>query len=148
MSSQELLRLHGLRVTQSRTALLDVLAKHHSPQSMQELLERLPKGTDRVTVYRSLEQFIALNLVRPVYLGGSTRYERRDDTHDHHHIVCTRCHTTQDIDACAMKKLNEDIIRQATRFARITDHSFEVFGLCKTCAKTETSRDEKKHKTN
>lgn len=136
MSSQELLRLHGLRVTQSRVALLDVLAKHPSPQSMQELLERLPRGTDRVTVYRSLEQFTTASIVRPVYAGGVTRYELRDDAHDHHHVTCTTCHTMQDIDACAMQKLNEEITRQATRFARITDHSFEVFGVCKMCAKT------------
>lgn len=134
MSSQELLRLHGLRVTQSRTALLDMLAKHPSPQSMQELLERLPKGTDRVTVYRSLGQFTSASIVRPIYAGGTTRYELRDDTHDHHHVICTKCHMMQDIDACAMKKLNEDITRQATRFATITDHSFEVFGVCKKCA--------------
>jgi Fe2+ or Zn2+ uptake regulation protein len=134
MNWAEILHKQGLRCTPGRVALLSVLHTARRPQSLQELLKQLPAKTDRVTVYRSLEQFIEKNLVRPVHLGGSTRYELRDE-HDHHHVVCTCCGKTQDIDLCAMKQLESAITSAATSFSAITDHSFEVFGLCKRCTR-------------
>lgn len=134
MKWADILHEQGLRRTPGRVALLNVLQASRRPLPLQELLQKLPTGTDRVTVYRSLEQFIEKNLVRPVHIGGSTRYELRDE-HDHHHVVCTCCGKTQDIDLCAMKQLESAIKHAATSFSTITDHSFEVFGLCKRCAK-------------
>lgn len=129
-----LLRAQGLRSTPIRLDLLKALEKTHNPVTVVELLERLPRGTDKVTTYRALEQFVEKGLVRVIRIGNASRYEFRHAHDDHHHVVCLKCHRTQDISLCAMENLKKAIEKEATDFITITDHSFEVFGLCKNCA--------------
>ncbi len=129
-----LLRDNHLRATPNRIAILEALETTHGPLSVVELLKLLPKGTDRVTTYRALEQFAEKGLVRVIRIENASRYELRHEHDDHHHVVCLKCHRTQDISLCAMENLKKAIEKEATDFKTITDHSFEVFGLCKTCA--------------
>lgn len=134
MNWRDILQKKNLRCTAGRTALLSTLKAARHPLSLQELLQKLPPTTDRVTLYRSLEQLTKHQIIRPVRIGTGTRYELRDE-HDHHHVVCTGCGKTQDISLCAMKSLEPAIRKAATSFSHISDHSFEVFGTCKRCAK-------------
>lgn len=129
-----LLRTNDLRATPSRLALLRALEKDDQPVTVQELLKRLPKGTDRVTTYRALEQFAEKGLVRVIRIENASRYELRHEHDDHHHVVCIKCHRTQDISVCAMEKLQKAIAKEATEFKTLTDHSFEVFGVCNSCS--------------
>ena len=134
MNWADILRKKSLRCTPGRLVLLRALEASSRPHSFPELLSLLPKGTDRVTLYRSLEQLGTAGLIRTVYFDKDPRYELRDE-HDHHHVVCTSCGKIQDIPLCAMASLQQAVSQAATKFATITDHRFEVFGLCKTCAK-------------
>lgn len=128
-----LLRANTLRVTSGRLAILRALEKDHQPITVHELLLRLPKKTDRVTTYRALEQFAKKGLVRVIRIENASRYELRHKYDDHHHVVCIKCHRTQDISVCAMEKLQKAIKKEASEFATLTDHSFEVFGICRKC---------------
>jgi Fe2+ or Zn2+ uptake regulation protein len=91
---------------------------------------------DVVTVYRTIELFLKADIVREVNLKGeNARYELTDLEHDHHHIVCTGCHRLEDFVGCDSLKVERQALRGSKNFATITGHSFDLYGLCNTCAK-------------
>jgi len=92
---------------------------------------------DRSTVYRILNTLKQDHLIRIVEVGdGQIRYEDSDD--HHHHLICTKCKTTQRIDLSSgdeirLKKL-QDNFQNKFKFTSL-DHSLEFFGLCAKCKK-------------
>ena len=103
--------------------------------SSQEIASRREmRGLDQVTVYRTLEAFAEKNLVRRINLGHShADYELVRERH-HHHLVCTQCDAIEDFEGCGVDLLAAKALRQSERFASVTEHSVELFGLCKQCA--------------
>lgn len=129
-----ILRAKGMRATKSRTALFSKIASAKKPLSADELFRLLSKTPmDLVTVYRTLQSFIAAGLIRAVDLKrGYMLYEIRDE-HDHHHLVCVSCGATEDFTGCTVNMIAQAALKKSSRFADITDHSLELFGRCKTC---------------
>jgi Fe2+ or Zn2+ uptake regulation protein len=125
------LRTAGLKVTKSRMAVLKLLTNAKTPLSV-DTLSRRARGVDRVTVYRILESFVASRIARSVDLRrGHMLYELYDE-HDHHHLVCTQCGTTEDFTGCDIGALVQRALQRSS-FAAVTDHSLELFGTCKQC---------------
>jgi Fe2+ or Zn2+ uptake regulation protein len=52
----------------------------------------------------------------------------------HHHVVCSHCGRSRDIDDAGLRRVVRDIARR-TGF-RIDDHRLELFGLCPDCQAT------------
>jgi Fe2+ or Zn2+ uptake regulation protein len=132
---QKLLRDNGFRSTEGRLALLAAMKKSDKPLSVETLAKQIGTRLDEVNVYRALESFAAAGIVRRVDLQhGHAHYELKDE-HDHHHIICTKCDRVEDFTGCDYDKLADKALRQTSGFAKITNHSFELFGLCNTCVK-------------
>lgn len=96
----EQLRARGLRVTQGRIAVLDVLEQH--PHADAESVHRalVERGQDFSvqSVHNVLADLHAAGLVRRFEPERSpARYERRVDD-NHHHAVCSRCGRVDDVD--------------------------------------------------
>jgi Fe2+ or Zn2+ uptake regulation protein len=94
------LRTAGLRVTQGRIAVLDVLEEepHASADSVLELVSRRLPNASPQTVYNVLNDLSRTGLVRRFEPAGSPAlYERRIGD-NHHHLVCTGCGTVADVD--------------------------------------------------
>ena len=49
----------------------------------------------------------------------------------HHHVICSRCGRTTEIDDAGLRPVVRDVARQ-TGF-RVDDHRLELFGLCPAC---------------
>lgn len=132
-TTEEILRTAGFRATAPRVRVLTFLQKQKYPVGAQEVAQSI-QSADQVTVYRILDAFVEAGLARQVDLRQGRALYESIDTHDHHHAVCTRCHKVQDFEEAE----HERILRQAARnipgFAKITGHSFELFGICKQCA--------------
>ncbi len=128
----EILRSAGFRATRQRIAILKALAASHAPQSVDAIVARAG-NVDRVTAYRTLESFKTASLARSVDLHqGRVLYELYDE-HDHHHIVRTSCGVTEDFEGCGIDSVAQAALRGSKRFSSVTDHSFELFGTCKSC---------------
>ena len=124
----------GFRATKPRLLLLKLLEKSHIPLSIHDIVLKLQNDVDQVTVYRSIESFTHTGIVREVdFQGQLARYEILDLEHDHHHIVCTKCHKIEDFVGCDVERVEKTALRQSHSFSRITGHSFDLYGLCKTC---------------
>jgi Fur family ferric uptake transcriptional regulator len=95
-----LLRDLGLRRTSVRIQVLEILAGEKQPLSAPQILERMPKGTDHVTVYRTLNTLTEKLLLHRVRGDEQTwRYEMGDpkatSRHEHAHFVCDECGTVE-----------------------------------------------------
>ncbi|ASW53402.1 Fur family transcriptional regulator [Plantactinospora sp. KBS50] len=133
MSSEELLRSRGLRVTRPRLAVLDVLAEGGHLE-VEEIARRVRGRIETVStqaVYDVLAALSRAGLSRRIEPAGSpARYEARAGD-NHHHIVCRGCGLISDVDC---------VHGSAPCLDPSDGHGFEVdeaeitfWGLCPAC---------------
>src|SRR5260370_6913135 len=95
---------HGLAVThQSEVVYEAVIAshRHYSPEDVYDAVRRRIPSISLATVYNNLRLFIACGLLREVTPHASTL--RVDgNLEPHHHLVCSRCKSVQDIEAASI----------------------------------------------
>jgi Fur family ferric uptake transcriptional regulator len=130
----ERIRTAGLRVTDSRRAVLDALSAHPHASADElygAVVLSLPQ-TSLQSVYNALGDFVDAGLVRRIEPAGRPRlFELRVDD-NHHHLVCTGCGAVEDVD-CAVGPAPcltpSDAHGFVVRTAEVT-----YWGLCGTCA--------------
>lgn len=132
----QIFRLHGLRFTKTRQALMELLSAGSTPLSVPQILSGLQKMgvvVNKTTVYRELDRLETLGIVGAVQLHERTKsYEIVSSLH-HHHLVCIECKRVEDIDMD-----EEDLSVQVKQAAiekqfTVLRHSLEFFGLCQKC---------------
>lgn len=133
----ELLRTAGLRRTPVRVGVIDALRSSARPSSVQDLLTRLPAGTDAVTVYRTLKTLIDHELARRV--RGEDRgwlFESAAagpaTTHAHPHFVCDSCGTVECLPDVAMRTPVPTSAKLAEGY-EVTKQEVTLHGVCPKC---------------
>ncbi len=133
---REELKVVALRVTPARLGVLELLEKTDKPLdviTMINYLERQGINADPVTSFRIINLFTEKGLTRRVqFQEGKFRYEL-SSREDHHHLICMKCDSIQDISDCGVELL-EKRIKKKKKFL-IKKHSLEFFGLCINCQK-------------
>lgn len=130
------------RMTKQRQAIWELLRSEDNFLSAQNVHERLSKAGSSIglaTVYRNLQALAASGDVDVLRQEDSETQLFRycaDDDH-HHHLVCRICGTTVEITGDEVESW-ADAIAEQYGFSRVS-HSFEIFGLCSTCAKDTPS---------
>lgn len=132
MDIEKVLENHKLRVTKPRLAIFDTLRKATRPLSEVEIATATPT-VDPVTVYRTIELFLKLEVTVGVAHGWKQRYELASPFRPHHHhILCTNCGQVEEISS---EKLEQFIRHLAgERGFKVTGHTFEITGLCENCS--------------
>lgn len=121
----------GKRMTTPRKEIFRTLQQSQKPLSI-AMISTLCKEIDRTSVYRTIELFNQLGIVKSVQLGWRQRYELADPFKmHHHHLSCTKCGQLVDLQSPDIEKLVEVVATQH-KFA-VTDHTFEIRGLCRHC---------------
>lgn len=121
------LRGGGHKVTPQRLAVLGaIIAEQH--QRLEGIMARCPE-VGMVTVYRTLDLFGELGLVRRLDLGDGARYELADD--HHHHLICEECGTVAEFEQCPLD-LRLLPLQLGSGF-EVRAHSVEVYGRCSQC---------------
>ncbi len=133
-SLAEQLRANGYKLTRARQAVIDALTSAATPLSINDLHQRartFAADIGLVTVYRTLELLVALELVRPVHLLENCHgYAIATPGHTHH-MVCQRCNCVVEIAGCDLSAYL-DRVTAATGY-RITGHWLEIAGICPAC---------------
>lgn len=129
-----LLRARGLRVTQGRLAVLEVLDRlpHADADDVARALADSGADTSVQSVHNVLGDLTAAGLVRRFEPArSSARYERRVGD-NHHHAVCVSCGRVDDVDCV----VGEAPCMHADAPAGFTVQAAEVtfVGLCAGCA--------------
>jgi Fur family ferric uptake transcriptional regulator len=139
---KEMLKDKGFRATPGRVALLQALWREEEPLTVAQIQKRLSKKLDTVTLYRALEALAAAGVIRRVDLmHGHAHYEL--EKKHHHHLVCTNCSMIEDVDICSIEELEQKVLKSSPRFASLSTHDLEFFGLCSDCLPRVKSRGAK-----
>jgi Fur family ferric uptake transcriptional regulator len=129
------LRQQSRRITGPRAAILEILRQHPHPLTNKEIFSAMPAGEcNLATIYRSMHLLEKMGMVtRFDFHDGSARFElvaEGDDGH-HHHLVCTKCSQTVELEECFPAEIEQKIARK-NGFKAVT-HKLEFFGICPEC---------------
>jgi len=132
------LRDSGHKLTHARLTVLDALeggGGHMTSTEILEQVEALDATIGRASVFRALDLFTRLSIVRPTYIHSSATptYVLMPDGH-HHHIICTQCSRVIEFEDCGLGSLTRTL--EDRLGVRLTGHLLEFYGLCAECRDT------------
>jgi Fur family ferric uptake transcriptional regulator len=124
----------GYRLTEPRRAVAELIsdrAGHFSAADLVSDARARRLGIGRATIFRTLDLLSELGVVDRIDLPtGEHAYVGCAPTH-HHHVVCSRCGRTAEIEDAGMRTVVREVARR-TGF-RVDEHRLELFGLCPAC---------------
>ncbi len=124
----------GHRITSPRLAVANLIAARDGHFAAADLVadarrDRLAIG--RATIFRALELLIELGAVERLDLPtGEHAYVSCEPAH-HHHVVCSSCGRTSEIDDAGLRAFVDEVARR-TGYA-LESHRLELFGRCPAC---------------
>lgn len=137
----ERIRVQGGRLTPQRQLLLDTLCElgdHVTAAELYERVHQLAPAIDRSTVYRSVNLFAELGLVRSSTVDGVAVYELASgEGIPHGHLVCRTC-------GCVVHLEPDITLRLAGNLRESYDFQLDVadltvYGSCLECHETPGS---------
>lgn len=133
----------GVRLTQLRRQVLELIWQAHTPLGAYALMEMLEKSSDRKrvappTVYRALDFLIEQGLIHKVhslnaYIGCS--HPRRE--HNDALFICIKCGFTEEVPSNSIQQAI-NLSASQNRFT-VKEKILEIVGHCSSCR--ESARD-------
>jgi Fur family transcriptional regulator, ferric uptake regulator len=124
----------GYRSTDARRAIAELITARTAPFTAADLVadaHRRRLGIGRATIFRTLDLLANLHAVERIDLPtGEHAYVACEPAH-HHHVLCSNCGRSRDIDDAGWRAVVRDVERRTGY--RIEDHRLELFGRCPTC---------------
>jgi Fur family ferric uptake transcriptional regulator len=102
-----------------------------SAQSIHQMLRKDGESTGLATVYRTLQKAAAKNTVDVLRTDEGEALYRLCETGHHHHLICTNCRKTVEVEGSAVEKW-ANTVAKTHGFKKVT-HVVELFGLCAKC---------------
>ncbi len=131
-------RLHqrGLRVTPQRQLVLEAIDRlgHATPDAVCAEVQSVASGVNLSTIYRTLELFEKLGLVRHAHLGSGSATYHSAASAAHLHLVCDGCGAVDEADIAVAQDL-VGRLRSAHGFTPDVEH-MAISGLCAACSKS------------
>lgn len=125
----------GMRTTKQRTAVVEVMQEIDRFQSAKEIHTALQERNAKVgltTVYRTLQSLVDIKAVDALHSPtGEVLYRHCETEAHHHHLVCTKCGRTEEIDGGPIEKWANEVA--STHGFQLTGHDAEIFGVCAKC---------------
>lgn len=126
----------GARNTRQRTAVINLLSEIDTFASAKEIhreLENRDLQVGLTTVYRTLQSLAEIEAVDVLHMAtGETLYRQCVSPHHHHHLVCTQCGRTEEIDGGSVETWAKQVAEQ--HGFQLTGHDAEIYGRCPDCA--------------
>ncbi len=133
IDNKKILKEAGLKKTEARLALIDLLEKEENPLDVSSIINALNAEkihVDQATVYRILDILTKKGLINRLEFGeGKYRYELTKS--HHHHLICQKCGKIEDVEGNFVDRLEDEI--SAKNGFIVKSHSLEFFGVCKSC---------------
>lgn len=128
-----LLRAAGLRVTATRTAVLDALGDrpHASAEDVFDRIRVALPATSMQSVYNALGDFVEAGLARRIEPAGRPGMFELRVGDNHHHMVCTGCGRVEDVD-CVVGAAPCLHVPEGTGFD-VRSAEITFWGLCPAC---------------
>ncbi len=136
-----ILRKQGMRLTRTRSILLDLFLENHQPLSaliLKQALKKRGHDVNKTTVYRELERLEKVGILHSIRLQDRKQYFELVSRGHHHHLVCLECDQVLDIafqDASLLKQA--EVLSKKVNFL-IATHAIEFYGKCRSCLAQST----------
>jgi Fur family transcriptional regulator, peroxide stress response regulator len=137
-ASDVALRVHGLRLTNPRRVVLEVVRgteSHPTAAGVHRAVRRRLPRVSLGTVYRNLRLLVAEGLVKELP-GPHARFD--GNLAEHHHFTCLSCGRIADV-AGPVTEPHSRALRArvaAEGGFSVTHHRIEFYGRCSACRKT------------
>lgn len=138
---RKLLRENGLKVTNQRLVVLEIIAsrpeEHLTAEDIYELVKAVCPEIGLATVYRTIQLLNELHLIDRInFDDGFVRYEmgsapNQKQGHRHHHLICMKCGKVISFRDDLLEEL-EGKIASTTGFT-VVNHEVKLFGCCAAC---------------
>jgi Fur family ferric uptake transcriptional regulator len=129
-----ILRESGHKLTPQRLMVVSALRHAEGHLTAAQVLEQVQHAypyVDISTVYRTMSVLKELHLVSETDMGaGELAYEWTSGD-PHHHLICRRCGTVQQLDNAALQRLAGSL-ESEHGFQADIDH-IAIFGVCRVC---------------
>ena len=142
-SIQSSLQERGIRLTQQRRALLEVIDKtglHLDAERLYELARQKDPKINRVTVYRTIKMLKDAGLVDELDLmhwSGDQHYYESRLKQEHAHMICLQCGRVEEFFGDPLQKLRQRI---ESHFGfQVVIARTEVGGYCSNCQRLRAS---------
>jgi Fur family ferric uptake transcriptional regulator len=138
---KSVLKQRGLKVTNQRAAILEVLSsrpgKHMTAEEIYDCVKKTYPDIGLATVYRTIQLLSELGLIDKLNLDdGYVRYEigvkkSEEVCHRHHHLICLDCGKIYAFQDDLLENLEKRIAE--TLGFEVVDHEVKLYGHCKKC---------------
>jgi len=128
------LDIAGYRVTGPRRAVADLISDqdgHFTAAELETVARQHRLGISRATLFRALDLLTELQVLERLDLPSGEHAYVPCATAHHHHVVCSRCGRTTDVEDSGVAEAVAEIARRSGY--RIDTHRLELFGLCRHC---------------
>lgn len=124
-----------LRNSKQRENILVLFLEQNKHMTVEEVYEAAKEKLDSVgiaTIYRCFNLFCDCGLCNVLtFADGVARYEAVYDNQHHDHLMCTECGKLIEITNNEIEDLQNKIALDHGFV--LTDHKFELYGVCKSC---------------
>ena len=142
---QSLLAERGVRLTEQRRAILNVIEtanKHLDASQVLRRARKLDPSIDRSTVYRTLALLKRHGMIDELdlmHIEGEAHYYERKLNRDHIHLACLRCGSIAEFVSDTFESLKGQIESECNY--QIVVARLEVGGYCAKCRTRGTLSD-------
>ncbi|MGB9839777.1 Fur family transcriptional regulator [Thermovenabulum sp.] len=134
ISSEDLIKKAGLKVTGKRRAIIDILLKSGNMLSAKSIYEKVKKEYPDInfsTVYRNLNLLAKKGILCFVLSENKSMiFSVKLSENHHHHVVCKNCGSSVAINYCPMKFIEKEL--ENFGFSAM-EHNFIIYGICPDC---------------
>lgn len=133
---RDLLVNNNHRFTNQREKILKVFLKykdkHFNAEQLLDILKKEEKNIGLATVYRNLELFNRLGILKQIDFNDAFRYYELNllDTH-HHHLICVNCDKIIEFNDQVLEDFEKKL--ESEYSFKIKDHIIKFYGVCKDC---------------
>jgi Fur family transcriptional regulator, ferric uptake regulator len=127
------LRARGFRMTPQRHAIMHILkasSRHLTPSQVFDKARVSVPGITEATVYRTLEFLAQTGVVQPT-LDGNRHLVYEITGHDHHHVICSSCGRSLEVEHDLLRKLYKQL--EVSSGYQLTNSHLTLIGLCPAC---------------
>jgi Fur family ferric uptake transcriptional regulator len=130
-----IVRGSGARLSAARRGLLEALFAAEGPASAERLARSggQAEAADLASVYRNLELFEELGIVRHVHLGHGPGLYALARGGGREYLVCERCGEVRSVDPQQLDEIRDQVRENFGFEVRFTH--FPLSGLCERCAR-------------
>lgn len=137
---KEMLKQKGLKVTNQRLLVLEIMAghpgEHLTVEEIYDLVRQSYPEIGLATIYRAVQVLEELNIIdRVSFDDGCSRYELGGEegrtSHHHHHAICRQCGQVVSFEDDLLDAL-EKALHDRIGFT-VVDHEVKLYGYCKEC---------------